>query len=82
MSASQYKSGENTEMYIRIASSLLQLIYILWVFYVRILYICHNLIDSSIYGGIIPRNYFYYLQGDDHKIFCPRGTKSQFVNPY
>ena len=53
MSDSQYKSRENTKMYVYIVASWLQLIYILWVFYVRILSICHNSINASIYVGLI-----------------------------
>ena len=51
MLASQYKSGENTETHIHIVSSWLQVIYILWIFYVSILSICHRFIDSSIFGS-------------------------------
>ena len=82
MSDSQYKSGENTEIYFHIVASLLHLIYILWVFYVRILYICHKFIDSSISGGLIPHHLFYFLQGDNHYRVVPRGTKAHWVNPY
>ena len=51
VSASQYKSVENTDMYVRIVASWLQFIYILWVFYVIILSIFHHFIGSSISGG-------------------------------
>ena len=58
MSASQYRSVENTETCVHIFASWLQLIYILWVFYVSILSICHKFIDSSISIGLTLRNFF------------------------
>ena len=57
-------------------------IYILWVFYIRILSIFHNSVDPSISGGLIPRNLFYCPQGNNHKRFVPRVTKVHWVNPY
>ena len=69
-------------MYVHIFASWLQLIYILWVFYVRILSICHKLIGSIISEGLIPRNLFYFLQGNNQKRVGPRGTKAHRVNPY
>ena len=44
---SQYKSVENIEIYVHFVASWLQLIYILWVFYVSIFSICHNFIISG-----------------------------------
>ena len=82
MSASQYKSGENANKYVHVVSSWLQLIYILWVFNVIILSICHKFIDSSISGGLIPCNLFYCLQGNNHDRVGPRGTKFHWINPY
>ena len=82
MSASLYKSGENTEMYAHIVSSWLQLIYIFWVFYIRILSICHKFIDSNIYERFIPCGLCYCLQGNTHNRVVPRGTKAHLVNPY
>ena len=82
VSASQYKSGENTDMYVRIVASWLHLIYILWVFYVRILSICHNLNDSSISGGLVPHNLFYYLKVNNHNRVGLRGNNAHWVNPY
>ena len=63
-------------------ASWLQLIYILWVFYVRILSIFHNFIDSSIFWGLVFHNLFYYLQGNNHKRVGPRGTKTHWINTY
>ena len=45
-------------MYVHTVTSWLQLTYILWVFYVIILSICHKFIESSIYGGLISGNFF------------------------
>ena len=81
MSASQYKSGENTEIYVHIVASWLQFIYILWIFYVIILSICHKFIDSSISGRLIPCNFFYCLQGNIHKGVNPGGNDSNWINP-
>ena len=82
MSDSQYISGGNIEIYVHIVASWLQLIYILWVFYVRILSICHKFIESSISGGLIPCNVFYCLQGNNHNRVDPIFTNSHCVNPY
>ena len=81
VSASQYKAGENTNMYARIVASWLQLIYFLWVFYVRILSICHNFIESSISGGLVPHDFSYCLQVNNHKRVGPRVTKAHWFNP-
>ena len=52
------------------------------MFYVRILSIFHNFIDSSIFGGLVFHNLFYYLQGKNHKRVGPRGTEYHWINPY
>ena len=44
--------------------------------------ICHNLIDSSISGRLISCDFFYCLQGNNHKRVVPSGTKAHWVNPY
>ena len=67
MSASQYKSGENTEMYVHIVNSILS--------------ICQKFVDSSIYGGLIPIYVLYCLQANKNNRFVPRGTKYHWVNP-
>ena len=69
-------------MYVHIVDSWLQLIYIWWGFYVRMLSICQRFIDSSISGGLIPNNLFYFLQGNNNKRVFPRGTKAHWFNPY
>ena len=69
-------------MYVRILSSWLQLVYILWLFYVSIFSICHKFIDSIISGGLIPSHLFYCLQGNNNKRFVPRVNKAHWVNPY
>ena len=69
-------------MYFHIVASWLQLIYTLWVFYVRILSICNNLIYYSISGGLIPLQILNWLQENNHKRVDPRGTKAHWVNPY
>ena len=69
-------------MYVHIFTLWIQLIYILWVFNVIILSICHNFIDSSISGGLVPHNLFYCLQGNNHKRVGPRGTNYHCVDPY
>ena len=56
--------------------------YFLWVFYVRILSICHSLIDSSISGGLIPQHLFQGQKGNNLKRFGPRGTKDHWFNPW
>ena len=45
-------------------------------------FICHNFIDALISGGLIPHNFFYFLQGNNDKRVIPRGTKPYWVNPY
>ena len=57
MSDSQYKSGEKTEIYVHIVASRMQLICILWAFYVIILSICNKFIDLSISGALISLNF-------------------------
>ena len=69
-------------MYVHIIDSLFQLIYILWVFYVRMLSICHKFIDPSISGGLIPHICFGCLQVNNIKRVTPKGTKAHWVNPY
>ena len=69
-------------MYVHIVDSWLKLIYTFWVFYVIILSICHKFIDSSIYGGLIPRNFLNCMQGNNHKGVGTRGTNAHWVNPY
>ena len=68
-------------MYVHIVASCLQLIYILRVFYVRILSICNKSIESSIYVGLIPRSLFYCLQVNNQKRAFPRGNNYHWVNP-
>ena len=82
MPYSQYKSEENTENYVHIFASLFKLMYILLVFYIIILSICHKFIDFSISGGSIPRNLYHFLQGNNHKIVGSRGTKVHWINTY
>ena len=52
------------------------------MFYVRILSIFHNFIDSRIFGVLVFHNLFYYLQGNNHKRVVPRGTNSHWINSY
>ena len=73
---------EKYKMNVHIVASWIQLIYILWVFYVRMLSICHKFIDSSIYGGSIPHIFLNCLQGNNLKRVVPKGTKYHWVNPY
>ena len=68
-------------MYVHIVVLLLQLIHILWVFYVSNLSICHKFTDSSIYGGLIPFNLFYCLQVINHKRVGPMGINVHWFNP-
>ena len=82
MSASKIKPRENTEMYVHIVASWLQLVYIWWVFYVRMLSICHKFIDSNISGELILCNLFYCLQKNKQMRSGPRGTKAHWINPY
>ena len=51
-----------------------------WYIFVGIL--CQNFVESSISGVLILRNFFYCLQGNNHKRVGPRGTKAHWVNPF
>ena len=41
----------------------------------------HELMDSSISGGLILLNLFYCLKGNYNNIFVPRDTKAYWFNP-
>ena len=69
-------------MCFRIVASGLQLIYILRVFYVRMLSICYIFIDSIISGGLIPCRLFCCLQLNNNKKVVPRITKDRLFNPF